>query len=141
MQFFRNILHWLKELLIGEEQSDFRAMVWSVAFALLFWVFHTLNAEHSHQISIPVTLQKDGNVEVYVPKEIDCTIWGTGWKIAKYYLQKPKRSPIYCRVAPNKNFILADSLKNQLSEKLEKGLIITSIKKDTLFCSPKNAKR
>jgi YbbR domain-containing protein len=136
MHFFRNILHWLKELLIGEEQSNFRAMILSLLFAILFWLFNALNSEHTYFLAIPVKLQyANGTNADTIKRQVKVTITGSGWKIAKEYFANQERQALIYRMpaTQNQNYVLAGALRNALLQRLDKELRITEIQNDTFF--------
>lgn len=136
MHFFRNILHWLKELLIGEEQSNFRAMVLSVLFAILFWLFNAFNSEHIYSLSIPVKLQYANGMNAdTIKRQVKITIIGSGWKIAKeYFANQDKQALVYkMPISQNQNYVLAGFLRNTLLQRLDKDLKISEIQNDTFF--------
>lgn len=136
MHFFRNILHWLKELLIGEEQSNFRAMVLSVFFATLFWLFNTFNGEHSYTLSLPVKLQYANGMNTdTISREVRFTITGNGWQIMKEYLENKEQKTLIYRMPVNQqqNYVIAGSLRNTIAQKIDKSLKITEIYTDTFF--------
>jgi YbbR domain-containing protein len=136
VHFFRNILHWLKELLIGEEQSNFRAMVLSVLFASLFWLFNAFNSEHTYFLAMPIKLQYANGMNADTFKrEVKITIAGTGWKIAKeYFTNQEKQAVIYRMPATQThNYVLSGHLRNALLQKLDKDLKIVEIQNDTFF--------
>ena len=136
MHFFRNMLHWLKELLIGEEQSNFRAMILSLLFAILFWLFNALNSEHTYFLAIPVKLQyANGTNADTIKRQVKVTITGSGWKIAKEYFANQERQALIYRMpaTQNQNYVLAGALRNALLQRLDKELRITEIQNDTFF--------
>lgn len=136
MHFFRNILHWFKELIIGEEQSNFRAMVMSILFATLFWLFNAFNAEHSYTLVVPMKLQYTNGMNAdTISREVRFTVTGTGWKIAKEYLANQEKKPIIYKMPINQqqNYVIAGSLRNLLAQKIGSDLRITEIFTDTFF--------
>ena len=136
MHFFRNILHWLKELLIGEEQSNFRAMVLSVLFASLFWLFNAFNSEHTYFMAIPVKLQYANGMNAdTIKRQVKITITGSGWKIAKeYFANQEKKALIYrMPTTQNQNYVISGFLRNALIQRLDKDLKISEIQNDTFF--------
>lgn len=136
MHFFRNILHWLKELLIGEEQSNFRAIVLSILFASLFWLFNAFNSEHTYLIAIPVKLQYANGMNAdTIKREVKITITGSGWKIAKeYFANQEKQSLVYrLPTSQTQNYVISGALRNVLVQKLDKDLRIVEIQNDTFF--------
>ncbi|MFN3316853.1 MAG: hypothetical protein ACK40K_08580, partial [Raineya sp.] len=136
MHFFRNILHWLKELLIGEEQSNFRAMVLSVLFAVLFWLFNAFNSEHTYSLSIPVKLQYANGMNAdTIQRQVKITITGSGWKIAKEYFANQEKQALIYRMPTNQsqNYVLSGFLRNNLVQRLDKDLKISEIQNDTFF--------
>jgi len=129
-------LHWLKELLIGEEQSNFRAMILSLLFAILFWLFNALNSEHTYFLAIPVKLQyANGTNADTIKRQVKVTITGSGWKIAKEYFANQERQALIYRMpaTQNQNYVLAGALRNALLQRLDKELRITEIQNDTFF--------
>lgn len=136
MQFFRNLLHWLKELLIGEEQSNFRAMVLSLFFALLFWLFYQLNSEQTYSLVYPVRLQyANGTNADTFQRKVFVTLSGMGWKIAREIFANDKEKLLYYQMPATQshNYVLSGSLRNTLAGKLDKDLKILEIKNDTFF--------
>jgi hypothetical protein len=136
MHFFRNILHWLKELLIGEEQSNFRAMVLSVLFASLFWLFNAFNSEHTYSIAIPVKLQYANGMNAdTIKRQVKITITGSGWKIAKEYFANQEKQALIYRMptTQNQNYVISGFLRNALIQRLDKDLKISEIQNDTFF--------
>lgn len=136
MHFFRNILHWLKELLIGEEQSNLRAMVLSVVFSILFWLFNAFNSEHTYSIAIPVKLQYANGMNAdTIKRQVKITITGSGWKIAKeYFANQEKQALIYkMPTNQNQNYVISGFLRNTLVQRLDKDLKISEIQNDTFF--------
>jgi len=130
------MLHWLKELLIGEEQSNFRAMILSLLFAILFWLFNALNSEHTYFLAIPVKLQyANGTNADTIKRQVKVTITGSGWKIAKEYFANQERQALIYRMpaTQNQNYVLAGALRNALLQRLDKELRITEIQNDTFF--------
>lgn len=136
MQFFRNLLHWLKELLIGEDQSNFRAMFLSLFFALLFWLFYQLNSEQTYSLVYPVRLQyANGTNADTFQRKVFVTLSGTGWKIVREIFANDKEKLLYYQMPATQtyNYVLSGSLRNALASKLDKDLKILEIKNDTFF--------
>lgn len=136
MQFFRNLLHWLKEVLIGKDQSDFRAIVMSLFFAILFWLFYQLNSEQTYQVTYPVRLQyANGTIADSFQRKIYVTLSGTGWKLAREIFASDKEKLIYYRLPYNqgRNYVLASHLRNVLVGRLDKDLKVLEIQNDTFF--------
>ncbi len=136
MQFFRNLLHGIKELLIGEDQSDFRAMVLSLFFALLFWLFYQLNSEQTYSLVYPVRLQyANGTNADTVQRKIFVTLSGIGWKIAREIFANDKEKLLNYQMPINQihNYVLSGNLRNTLASKLDKDLKILEIRNDTFF--------
>ncbi|GAB4126781.1 MAG: hypothetical protein OHK0045_06270 [Raineya sp.] len=136
MHFFRNILHWFKELLIGEEQSNFRAMVLSVLFAMLFWLFNAFNSEHTYSLDIPVKLQYANGMNAdTIKRQVKITITGSGWKIAKEYFANQDKQALIYKMPTNhsQNYVLSGFLRSALLQRLDKDLKITEIQNDTFF--------
>ncbi|MCS6794496.1 MAG: hypothetical protein RMJ97_00225 [Raineya sp.] len=136
MQFFRNLLHWLKEVLIGEDQSNFRAMILSLFFAFLFWFFYQLNTEQTYSLTYPVRLQyaNGTNVDTF-QRSILVTLSGTGWKIAREIFANQKERLLYYQIPATQvhNYVLSGSLRNVLASRLDKDMKIVEIKNDTFF--------
>jgi len=129
-------LHWLKEILIGEEQSNFRAMLMSVLFATLFWLFNAFNAEHSYTFSVPVKLQYANGMNAdTISRYIRFTVTGAGWKLAKEYLANQEQKHVIYKmpIQQQQNYVIAGSLRGILAQKLDKDLRIAEIFTDTFF--------
>lgn len=145
MQFFRNILHWLKSLFFGDDQKRIRAILMSIFFATIFWFFNSLNGQHTHILSLPVQLQyANGVASDTIGREIRFVLVGKGWKVLKELVYSQEKHPLrYMMPArQQQNYVLAGSLRDDIMGRIDPELQITEIANDTFFINNnRNVKR
>jgi hypothetical protein len=86
MSKVNNLLSWLSHQYSNLQSWDWRAIIVCATLSLVLWLFNSLNAEQTTELSFPIVFQYDKE-KVFVlnppPNKITVVVTGVGWNLLK----------------------------------------------------------
>lgn len=136
---FQQLIEWARHNMKDMQQWDWRAIIICATVALVFWIFNSLNDNHTTYLEYPLDFQvSEENVVTITPPPAYLTVnvSGNGWNLLKRSLDMDVEPEVisldnYRSILGN-NYISTKSLISSIATKL-KDLQVNFLLEDSLY--------
>ncbi|MEN7547722.1 hypothetical protein AAG747_07375 [Rapidithrix thailandica] len=132
------VISWLKSNTEGYKDWEWKAIVICLVTACTFWVFNSLNSEHTANIRVKLAIVFERNDIVAIkppPEEISVNVTGLGWNLLSRGLNR-EENPVIIQIGSENplsvNYLTTSSIRAFVSDKL-KEFKVNYVMEDSIF--------